>query len=346
MTPVSLVSSVLPAARLEEALLRLCEEDSTSGREDALLPILLPILVGMGADVHLQPVSAGRTNVLATWGDPRVLFSTHLDTVPPFIPAYSDGSTVWGRGACDAKGQIVAQLAAIGRLTSQGAEGLAWLGVVGEETDSAGAREALTLKPRLANLRVLVNGEPTGNLLATGQRGVMHLRLCCQGGSAHSALPHLGRSAAWPMLGWLQRMQDLPLAQDAVLGAESWNLGKLQAGEAVNSVPAHAEADILARVVPGTRLEIQARETAPEGGAVEVLLSEPWDVYPRLEGFDYRAMPFGSDAPQLRELVADRTVVLAGPGTIEVAHTVKESISLEELVAGVDLNARLAKRFL
>lgn len=348
MTTVTLASpqTGTPVPRLEEFLLRLCAEDATPGREDAALPALLPTLAELGGDIHLQRVAEGRTNVLVRWGQPRVLFTTHLDTVPPFLPAYSDGVQVWGRGACDAKGQVVAQLEAIRALLGQGCEGLAWLGVVGEETDSAGARAAMELRPMLPNLAAVVNGEPTGNLLATGQRGVLHLKLCCQGRSAHSSLPHLGRSAAWPMMQWLQALQEVPLATDADLGADTWNLGLLRAGEAANSVPAHAEAHLLARVVPGSELEDLVRSRAPEGGTVEVLLREPWDHYPRIPGFTHHPMPFGSDAPQLRALAQDGTVVLAGPGTIEVAHTVKEHLAFRDLWEGVDLNVRLAHHFL
>lgn len=123
----------------EHWLMRLCAEDSTSGREDALLPPLLALLDGLGADVRLQEVAPGRTNVLACWGSPRVLLTTHLDTVAPYLPPEREGGVVRGRGTCDAKGQLVAQLAALASLLHAGREHFAWLGVVGEETDSAGA---------------------------------------------------------------------------------------------------------------------------------------------------------------------------------------------------------------
>ena len=124
----------------ERLLEQLCSLDSSTGREAALLPALLPALEALGAAVEVREFQPGRCNVLATWGEPRVLFSTHLDTVPPFLPPHWEGEQLCGRGACDAKGQIVAQLMAIARLREQG---VAWLGVAGEETDSLGAQEAL-----------------------------------------------------------------------------------------------------------------------------------------------------------------------------------------------------------
>ena len=327
-------------------LLRLCEADTTSGREDAGLPGLRSILVELGAAIHEQPVAAGRTNVLATWGDPRVLFSTHLDTVPPFLPPRSEDGVVHGRGTCDAKGQIVAQLAAIEALIAAGRDGLAWLGVVGEETDSAGAVAALNLAPRLGGLRALINGEPTEGRLATGQRGIQRWRLCCEGSAAHSGTPQLGRNAAWPLLDWLQRLRELPLPEDPELGAEIWNLGLLKAGEAPNVVPSHAEADLLVRSLPGSLLGERIQSLAPPEGRAELLLTEPADRYPELPGFPRAAMPFGSDTPRLRDLVADRTAVLAGPGSITVAHTDHEHLHVADLEAGIDLNRRLALHFL
>jgi len=331
---------------LQGHLLALCATDTTSGREDAGLAPLRALLRELGAEVVEQPVALGRTNVLALWGRPRILFSTHLDTVPPHLPPRLEGQVLWGRGSCDAKGQIMAQLGAIRGLLAEGREGLAWLGVVGEETDSAGAAAALALADRMPDLRALINGEPTELKLATGQRGVQHLCLRCHGRAAHSGSPELGQDATWPLLEWLQRLREQPRPVDERLGPEVWNLGLLQAGEALNSVPAKAEAHLLARVLPGSRFMAEATRLAPPEGSVELRLDEPPDLYPALPGFQHAPMPFGSDAPALRDLVPDRTVVLAGPGSITVAHTLDEHLRLDDLEAGVALNRRLALHFL
>lgn len=331
---------------LANSLQPLCACETTTGREDAGLPALRTLLQGLGATLYEQPVAEGRTNVLATWGRPRVLFSTHLDTVPPFLPPRLEGDTLHGRGACDAKGQIVAQLGAVKALLAEGREGLAWLGVVGEETDSAGARAALGLADRLQELRALINGEPTELKLATGQRGAQHLCLHCSGRSAHSGSPELGHNATWPLLDWLQRLREQPRPVDPQLGPEVWNLGLLRGGESPNTVPAAAEALLMARTVPGSTFAEEVRRLAPPEGTVDLRLDEPPDRYPEVPGFEHAAMPFGSDAPTLRALVPDRTIVLAGPGSIRVAHTLEEHITLAELEAGVDLNRRLALHFL
>lgn len=327
-------------------LTKLCARNTTLGQEDQGLLSLQELLAELGADIQLQPVAAGRTNVFATWGEPRVVFSTHLDTVPPFFPARQEGETFFGRGVCDAKGQIVAQLGAVRELLAQGRTGFGWLGVVGEETDSAGATAALGLRSRFQACRALICGEPTGLKLATGQRGVQHYILRCRGRAAHSSTPDQGSSALWPLLDWLQALRQVTHPVDLELGPEIWNLGLLAGGETPNVVPDFAQAHLYARVLPGSELESRIRGLRPPQGDVELKLSEPPDRYPLIPGFASASMPFGSDAPQLRALVPDRMVVLAGPGSIHVAHSSDECISLPELIAGVDLNRRLALHFL
>lgn len=327
-------------------LVQLCRIDSTSGRERALLPALRPILSELGGRVEEQAVAGERCNLLASWGEPRVLFSTHLDTVPPHIPPVARDGIIHGRGSCDAKGQIVAQLLAIGELLAAGVRDVAWLGVAGEETDAAGAHRALDLAPRFGACRVLINGEPTELSLATGQRGVQHLRLSCRGRAAHSGTPELGRSALWSLLDWLQRLRALPRPVDDDLGPEVWNLGKLEGGEAINVVSTDAVADLLVRTIPGSRFLADVMASKPPEGTVAEVYGEPPVRFRPVAGFPSRTVTFGSDAVTLRHLVPNGAVVLAGPGSIAVAHTDDEHLSLDDLIAGVELNRRLASAFL
>jgi acetylornithine deacetylase len=352
-------ASAQDLAWMLDRLESLCAHDTTTGREDAGLPALLSLLRELNADVALHPVTPGRSNVLATWGEPELVFSTHLDTVPPFLSPrlHADGAVaeLRGRGTCDAKGQILCQLAAIRTLLRSGAfgpgrRGLAWLGVVGEETDSDGAKHAAGTLPVFTAARALINGEPTGGRLATGQRGSLQLALRTQGIAAHSGTPERGRSAIWPLLDWLARLRELPPRRDETLGDEIWNLGLIEGGTALNVVPAAARAQLFVRTLPGSNFLQGARSLAPpagEGdGAIDVLARTEPDRFPVLPGFAAAPVPFGSDAPRLRVLVPDRSVVLAGPGAIELAHSTEERITTAELGAGLDLNLRLASRLL
>jgi succinyl-diaminopimelate desuccinylase len=338
-----------PHEWLGERLFTLCRDDTTTGREDQGLPALHTLLREVGAEVREQQVAPGRTNVLATWSAPaavEVLLSTHLDTVPPYVPPRREGDTVFGRGACDAKGQIVAQLAAIRTLLDGGERRIAWLGVVGEETDSIGAQMALHLAPDLGSLRAVIDGEPTDNVLATGQRGVTQLRLECVGKAAHSGTPEAGHSAILDLLAWLQHLRDTDGGSDPELGAEAFNIGVIRGGTAANVVPAHAEAQIMARTIPDSDFAARVRRTAPPTGNAVVLGATPPDRYPMIPGMPRATVPFGSDAPRLRRLAKGGMVALVGPGSIRVAHTESEHLHLGDLARGVQRLVDLTRYFL
>ncbi|MFT7535478.1 MAG: acetylornithine deacetylase [Hyphomicrobiaceae bacterium] len=324
----------------------LCKFDTTTGREDTGLPALRSLLTELGAEVQLQQVEPKRHNVLATWGKPKLLFSTHLDTVPPFLPPRRDGDRLSGRGTCDAKGQIAAQLATIQELLSRGHTDLAWLGVVGEETDSIGANAAGDLTASLRECIAVINGEPTENKLATGQRGSLQLRLSTKGKAAHSGMPELGHSAIWPLMQWLQQLRELKTEVDPDLGSEIWNLGQINGGAAPNIIPAKAEARLFVRSIRASSFEQRARNLTPPEGLLEQMSFTPPEVFAHVPGFEHAAVPFGSDAPRLRQLVGGQRVALCGPGTIKVAHTLDEHITGTDLADGCELLIALATTFL
>src|SRR5688500_479596 len=157
-----------------ELAARMMEIDSTSGREGALVDWLENYLTGLEWRVRRIPVTAGRDDLLATWGDAHeVTLSTHLDTVPPYIPPRLEGDRLWGRGACDAKGIAASMIVAAERLRSRGAP-VALLFVVGEEVTHDGAHAANAYP---TSSRVLINGEPTEGRLATGTKGAMRFTI-------------------------------------------------------------------------------------------------------------------------------------------------------------------------
>lgn len=314
--------------------------ESPTGEEAAILPAISQILEELGAEnIRQQEVAPGRINVLATWGTPQVLLSSHFDTVRPYVPFRFDGGTFRGRGTCDAKGQIVAQLLAIRSLDEKN---VAWLGVVDEEASSSGAKAAAAHFKDLASTCTLaINGEPTELKLATGQRGAARYRLSCEGISTHSGTPELGRNAIFSLLRWLDALDHEPLPSDPRLGKEIWNLGTIQGGTACNVVPAHAEAEIITRFLPEARFEERMEATRPPEGQWECLSKTMPCAFVSLPGFEETIVPFGSDAPYLQPLTKDGRVILCGPGTIKVAHTDGENLPLAELLAGADLIHRI-----
>jgi acetylornithine deacetylase len=332
-------------------LAELCATYTPAGREAAILPPLEAELGRLGAELRVLPVSEGRVNVLATWGEPRVLFSSHLDVVPPDLPLRRTKGGVQGRGACDAKGQIAAQLAAIELLLERGVAGLAWLGVCGEETDSAGAAgvagaaAAGALASRLSSLRAIIDGEPTNCVLAAGQKGFLRVRLTCEGRAAHGATPELGENALIALMDWIGAARSAEGASDPILGSEAWNLGVLSGGRAANVVPDSAEAELALRTVPGGRLRAALEAARPSRGRIEVLVDESWARFDVPPGFPSAPVPFGSDLPALRALAPEAKAILAGPGRPELAHTGVEELTAEEMSAGIALFRDLGLRF-
>ena len=180
----------------------------------------------LGFQAELMPVSRDRSNVFATWGKPDVVLSTHMDTVPPFFPAHEDAEHIYGRGSCDAKGILAAQVAAAERLKKDGVEDFALLFLVGEETVSDGAREA-NLHPQ--GTRFIINGEPTENKLVIGSKGNLRFDLRARGKMAHSAYPQLGVNAIDKLLDVLEDIRKIPLPVNPVLGPSTMNIGVITA---------------------------------------------------------------------------------------------------------------------
>jgi Acetylornithine deacetylase/Succinyl-diaminopimelate desuccinylase and related deacylases len=294
-------------------------------------------LRSLGASVEPFPLAPGRANLLATWGEPRILFSTHLDVVPPDLECRASADAVTARGACDAKGQIAAQLGAIELLVESGVRDIAWLGVAGEETDSIGAAASARLAPRFENCRAIIVGEPTEAKLATGQKGFLRVRLTCHGKTAHGGMPELGRNAILELMDWIAAIKAAEGASDPALGREVWNVGLVSGGRAANVVPDLAEAELALRTIPGGKLRAAMEASRPEGASIEVLVDESWSFFDTPEGFPRAAVPFGSDLPAMRAIAPNAAAILAGPGSITLAHTGIERLTREELSSGIRL---------
>ncbi|MCB1052781.1 MAG: M20/M25/M40 family metallo-hydrolase [Acidobacteria bacterium] len=323
-------------------LVRLCELDSSTGFESRLVPVLWERLTQMGAHLEIQQLNENQVNIFAQWGEPGLLFSTHLDTVPPFIAPHWDTLAIYGRGACDAKGQIVAQLAAIQNLLDRGVNNVAWLGLAGEETDSLGAQSALTWSFLAQPWRAIINGEPTQNRMATGQRGVYHVALAVQGKAAHSGTPEKGENALFPLIDWIQALRETQPVHDPLLGPELWNCGHFQAANPANIIAGHARSEVWVRTVPQGRIPTEIKQACPHAGRIDVIQElEPFYFQTR-PGFEQAVVPFGSDAPTLAQLAPQAWVFQLGPGSIEVAHGPDEHLCWSDLHQGIELLTQLA----
>jgi len=325
----------------------LLDIDSTTGREgevgDFLFRTLEELARISGGVVERMAVEEGRFNVLATWGEPAVVLSTHMDTVPPYFASSEDDEFLYGRGACDTKGGIAAMIQAARELLDDGVRGFGLLFVVGEETDSLGAQVA-NRQPRGA--RYLINGEPTENRLALGSKGYLYLRIEAEGIAAHSAYPELGDSGVDKLLDVLARLRTLPLPSDPVLGETTLNIGTLAAGRAANVVADQARAEVTVRTV-GPAAEVKRRLSeavhAVPGVRIAEIRETPAMHFGSLPGFETTIVKYTTDIPRLG---AWGEPFLLGPGSIHVAHTPGEKVSKQALLAAAAHYGDMVRRLL
>ncbi|HYU80073.1 MAG TPA: M20/M25/M40 family metallo-hydrolase [Vicinamibacterales bacterium] len=320
---------------------QLIDIDSTTGREAEVAAVLAAYLRTRGYSVLEQPLADGRTNVIAAAGEPRVVFSTHFDCVPPFFPSREEGDLLHGRGACDAKGILAAQVAAAERLRAHGETRIGLLFVAGEERGSDGALAANRIATRS---EFLINGEPTDNRLAAATRGVLRVRLVAEGHAAHSGYPELGESAIEKLLDALISLRGAGWPANDTLGRTHYTVGLISGGIAPNVVPPRAEAEITFRTVGDHDL---TRETLRHAVGKRALIEDVVEVPPvRLrtqEGFETGVFAFTTDIPFLSKW---GTPLLLGPGSIHVAHTDHEHVRVGELHRAVDLYEKLAGQLL
>jgi acetylornithine deacetylase len=312
--------------------------ESVSGNEGTCSEYLHDYLARRGFRVELQPVSAGRANVLALVGEPAVVLSTHMDTVPPFFPAREDAEYIYGRGSCDAKGILAAQVTAAERLVSEGVDNFGLLFLVGEETMSDGAHAA-NASPRGA--RYIVGGEPTENKLALGSKGILRVDIRTQGRMAHSAYPQWGDSAIEKLLDILSDVRQIPLPRDPVLGPSTMNIGVIAGGCAVNVIPDEASVKILFRTVNGSEeLRRELARRLDGRCAYEFVRETPALRMGGLDGFETDVVAFTTDLPHLS---AWGTPLLLGPGSISLAHTDHERVRKADLLRAVELYCKLVR---
>jgi acetylornithine deacetylase len=318
---------------------QLIDSESISGIEAAVGNYLYGELCRLGYQTRKIAVEGDRFNVFATWPDhpnPTVVFSTHMDTVPPFIPSSEDEQKIYGRGSCDAKGIIAAQVAAAERLRQQEIY-VGLLFVVGEERDSLGAKVANDHAP--SRCRFLVNGEPTENRVALASKGTLRVEVVARGKMAHSAYPELGESAIDKLIAALARLRGMPLPADPQFGPCTLNIGLIEGGRAPNVIPDYAHADLLYRLI-GPTDALRKEIVATAGDQVEV--SFPLELsFLRLRTVAELPTMIAAFTTDIPKLTKWGEPLLIGPGSIHVAHTEGEFIEKQQLREAIDLYSKI-----
>jgi len=320
----------------------LIDIDSTTGREGEAGAWLAAFLRDQGFSVTEQPVDGARFNVLATLGPPSVVLSTHFDCVPPFFPSRVEGDRLHGRGSCDAKGILAAQVAAVDALRRQGETRVGLLFVVGEERGSDGAKIA-NLFNAGSVCRFLVNGEPTDNRLGAATRGILRLKLRASGRAAHSSFPELGDSAIDKLLDALMALREVPLPADPTLGRTHYSIGLIAGGVAPNVISPSAEAEVMFRTVGDAREVRRAIQPLERMVAIEHVLDVPPVRLTTVPGFETAVFPYTTDIPFLAQWGEP---LLFGPGSVHAAHTANEYVSIADLHAAVRHYVTIARELL
>jgi acetylornithine deacetylase len=322
---------------------KLVDIPSITGEEKEIGLFLADHLDHLGYEVELQAIAEGRSNVIAHQpkAPPRIVLSTHMDTVPPFIASREDAARIYGRGACDAKGIIAAQITAVERLRAEGVRDVGLLFTVDEELASLGAQKA-NGHPLAAECRFLINGEPTENKLAIGTKGALHVRLRATGRAAHSAYPEQGESAIEKLLDALEAVRRITWPADELLGETTCNIGVISGGTRPNVIPDHAQADLHIRLVTEAGpVKAELERAVADHAELEYKALSPVVRTITVDGFETCVVRFATDIPHLRNWGQP---ALLGPGSILVAHTPHEYVEKRDLLEAVDLYVRLVYR--
>lgn len=320
---------------------QLVDIESISGNEPEIGEFLHKELSRRGYESKKIVAEGDRCNIYATLPNtphPAVVFSTHMDTVPPFIASSEDAIRIYGRGSCDAKGIIASQIIAADRLRAEDvAVGLLFL--VGEERDSLGAKVANHHSP---GCKFLINGEPTDNRIALASKGALRVELTAQGRMAHSAYPELGESAIDKLLDALHRLRAMKLPTDDEIGDCTLNIGIIEGGRAPNVIPDKARAQLLYRLIgPSEKLRADIVDAVKGLASADFTLEIPFTRLRTMNDLPTMIAAFTTDIPSLSNWGQP---LLVGPGSIHVAHTEGEYVEKKQLTEAVELYCKIAKK--
>ncbi len=348
----------------KELFLEILGIDSTSGKEAGLADFLAERLLTPYCRAEVFEVGDGTRNLLFSWGTPKVVFCSHLDTVPPYIPPKIDGEVVRGRGSCDAKGQIFAMYEACKVLESKGYDGFGLLLLAGEETGSYGAKAFREQHP---GAEWVVVGEPTDNCMASASKGTKSFEVTFEGKAFHSGYPQYGLSAVEMFNDFVNALRSIVFPPDPMLGETTWNIGRLVSDNPQNIISDRLTCRVYFRTtfesdemvcnvmknIAGENARLRfGRRKVQDGSDIVAKDVALWQKmmsvkafggdsptrYETIEGFPVKPVSFGSDAPQLTNF---KRKILCGPGSILVAHRPEEHIALADLETAIDNYVRM-----
>lgn len=336
-----------------ELFLEMLQFDSTSSKEREFSSFLAERLATGDCVLERQEVGDGTENLLFKWGDPQIVFCSHLDTVPPYIApsmekAREHDVKYCGRGTCDAKGQIFSMYTACKALCEQGKRNFGLLLLAGEETGSYGAK---VFRDKYPGGKYVIVGEPTDNCMASASKGTKAFEITFRGVPFHSGYPQHGESAVLYFNDFVNALRSYRFNDDEILGETTWNIGKLVSDNPQNILSEQLTFRLYFRTTFASDSQVSDLLENISGGnakykfdadkaakwqlrmSVKALGGDTPTRYTVLDGFPAKAVSFGSDAPQLTNF---ENKILCGPGSILVAHRSDEHIMLSDMEKAVE----------
>ena len=316
-------------------LLDIMRFDSTSGRESELAKYIAEKYKPDDAELEMHTTESGRTNVFFKWGEPKIIFNSHTDTVPPYIPPTKEDDIIKGRGSCDAKGQLAYLFEVCKQLRKEGNTDFGLLMTCGEEDGSHGAVEA---NKHIKNCDFVIVGEPTENKLIKASKGNFCIGFKFKGKNCHSGYPELGDNAIDRMMKFVQKVNELEFPEDEILGRTTWNIGKLESNNAHNVVSDLVTMKMFFRTTFKTHdMIVDKVKSVIIDEEDKIEMNVYFDHVPvrfyTVEGIETGVVAYGTDAPSFTNI---KNKILYGPGSILVAHTEKEFIKISDIYKAVE----------
>jgi acetylornithine deacetylase len=313
-------------------LLNILNFDSTSGSENNLVKYIHENYNHTKSEVEIQETENGRLNIFFKYGEPKIIFCSHLDTVPPYIAPVKKDEIIYGRGSCDAKGQIAYLFEVYKQLIEEGHNNIGMLMVSGEEDGSWGARRA---NKDLLNSEYIFVGEPTENKLIKASKGNLLVNATFKGKNCHSGYPEYGDNAIERMFGFFKKLDNLNFEDDPVLGKTTYNIGRLESENAQNVVSDLVKCKIFFRTTFATNdiLKNKLNELIDNKTELEFVYGDEPIYFHTVEGFETNVVSYGTDAPEFKNI---KNKILYGPGSILNAHTENEFVKIKDLYKAIE----------
>lgn len=342
------------------------------GNEADIANFLGELLSKNGFEVSFIEFDKNRLHLVAEKGVlgpiPPLVLSGHLDTVPlgekiwikdPFSGEI-EGDRIYGRGSSDMKSGVAAMSVAAIEATQKSSPegGIRLIFSAGEELGCQGAQHIVNKNKKLGKARALIIGEPTSNIPAIGHKGALYLRAVTKGIAAHSSMPELGDNAIYKAARSISKIEKFRFGtkKDQLLGYPTINVGKIQGGMNLNSVPDHAEFTMDIRSTTMINHEETKDRLNKELGG-EVILETLVDLDPvstnekdpfvqlvydackidKHDGSWPRSLPYTTDGSVLQPFYDGVPTIILGPGEPGMAHQTDEYCSIEKIKESVSI---------